>query len=134
MFKQTEELKGKLSALNEAGYFHYSTKTHQTKIDAAVKWSDENDARGEMTHLCEEFDEVIDFESRENAVEELGDLIFTALRYVNSQLEDSDKTISLAEVLEFNLLKLAYKKKNPKEPRPTAQHAIDALKSDLLVK
>jgi NTP pyrophosphatase (non-canonical NTP hydrolase) len=82
--------------------------SHQERIDVAVEFLNSKD-REPMAHLREELEEVISFTHRENAIEEVGDLLFTALRYVNSLLSE-DAKIHLSEVVTYNNVKLGKRK------------------------
>lgn len=70
--------------------------------------------RDPLAHFMEEVGEVSTFVSRSNAIEEIGDLIFTAIHYVNDELEADDRQkITLLEILAVNAAKLAVPKNLP---------------------
>lgn len=83
---------------------------HALRFAEAEAWQSEQD-RPAYAHMCEEFNEVKTFTTRTNAIEETGDLLFTAIRYVNERLEArGDAPVTLTEVLALNFAKLSIPK------------------------
>lgn len=101
----------------------YSTSAHVDLINKADEWLDGHDARDQLFHFKEEVQEVVGFRSRENAIEEMGDMLFTALRYVNSRLVSvGQERVTVEDVLKTNVAKLERKKSVAKVPVGSTLH------------
>jgi NTP pyrophosphatase (non-canonical NTP hydrolase) len=75
-------------------------------LSKLVAKTNQDNKRTKAAHLAEEYAEVLNFTDRSNAVEEIGDLLYTAMAFINSKLPDDVKEIDLIEVLACNQRKL----------------------------